>query len=128
MTNIDPTEFDSEVTAYPVKTPHSDIELELAGKITEALEPFMDTNRPNAINAVWAATVAVASWVETHDKALLDDVKQVIQNRVDDLKSCHKDDDCEANAHGAWLALEDVDWHLAGGKEADDSVNSLTDQ
>lgn len=127
MTNIDSTEQNDECVVYPVKTPRSDIELSLAGEIAEALEPFMDTNRPNVIDAIWAATVAVVSWVETHDKALLDDVKQVIQNRVDDLKSCHKDDDCEANAHGAWLALEDVDWHLAGGKEADDSVNLLTD-
>lgn len=39
---------------------------------------------------------------------LLHQAKQVIGDRVADLKSCHKNDDCHVIAYGAELALDDL--------------------
>lgn len=46
-----------------------------------------------------------------YDYALID-AMEIIKDRIEDLTSCHKDDDCKVIAQGAELALADIEDNL----------------
>lgn len=108
-------------------TEHSPLEVELAAIIAEALDlnAHIDSNRPDVIKTIWASAGEVAKFIlereKTNNTTLVNDIIDTIQYRVNDLNNCHKDDDCKVIAEGASLALDDVDWNFAGGKEKYDA-------
>lgn len=109
-------------------TEHTPLESELAGIIAETfyLNADIDSNRPDIIETIWDAAKKVAIYVqqceEDKRKEVISEAKNIIRNRIEDLTSCHKDDDCDIVANGAQLAWDDLDWHLDGGKEQFDDM------
>ena len=52
----------------------------------------------------------------------------IIQERIDELTSCNKEDDCISLAAGAMLALNDGLFYLEKEEKMDDSVDDYFEQ
>lgn len=75
----------------------------------------MEQHQPEC-TVPWMRECICAELQMAYDRAVLD-CCMVIIGRISDLLNCGKDDNCETMSVGADLVLDDIRWHLQGGKE-----------